>query len=354
MMSTVVFLSFQKLHEAGISMQAQFTFLLFFTSCLFLVNTFYVVPAEKIMDVCPGETPKYYPELYGEECVRLKEHGYKGKDLMPNSNGLVQQTEHCVSDLNLFHQIPIKTYSAFMNQVEVNVCSNKKRGSFRHTICTPMFLWFVVWSAVMTFREYYFIGTLNPFLGFITNGNEADVDHYTAVFGYISLGVIFVAPLVGLVMDSKGDSPLFTAITAIMITTSHTVLYSLTVLIPLIEVQIVTFVLVTIQRGFIHGVLSSFIGMAFPQDHYGKFYGFVYLVAGLITLMQSPLFTLSQKSNNEDPFYVNIGILAFTLLAHGHPIYIWYYCDRDLKEKITEKREEKKEPLISPTTDGYI
>ncbi|XP_070574801.1 equilibrative nucleobase transporter 1-like [Ptychodera flava] len=358
MMSTTVFLAVQKLYEYGIPMQMQFIFILFMTSVLFLVDTFFVVPAEKVpCAACPSARRKYYPELFDEECVRLKEHSYRGKELIQNGGKLnhqISQVSYCASDLNIFHRIPVKTYSAFMNQIDLNILNTKKE-SFLHTIKTPMFIWFVVWSTLMTFREFYFIGTLNAFLGFITNGNTEKVDHYTAIFGYISFGVIFLAPLVGLLMDAKGDCPLYTSIPAIMITTSHTVLYSLAVLVPILEVQWVTFALLTIQRGFIHGVLSSFIGMAFPQDHYGKFYGVVYLIAGLVTLLQNPLFALSQTLPDEDPFYVNLGILVVTVLAHGHPMYVWYYCDRAMRRKLREKRiEEKTTTSLLMDADGYI
>ncbi|XP_033126069.1 large neutral amino acids transporter small subunit 4-like [Anneissia japonica] len=318
MMSTVVYLIVQKLSEAGIAFQHQMFVILGVYTILSLGNTFFIVPAEKVemmMEEDDSKTTKQsvlYPIAAVSPRIgyRLHEH--------------YLSSESVIGGLDDYKKLSRSDY-------------NQNAESFWKYLKTPMCLLTVLWSTVLVFREYYFLGTLNPFLGYLANRNEATVNHYTTLFGYISFGIVLVSPLVGVVLDGGKETPLQRSILALMITTVSSVLYSITVLIPNLNVQLITFVLVTINRGFVHAVISSFIAIVFPKQHFGKFYGLVYLSSGISTFLQTPLLRLSQSSPDGNPQLVHIILLVVTLLGHFLPLYVWIYCKRELEKKRKEK-----------------
>ncbi|XP_071959298.1 equilibrative nucleobase transporter 1-like [Antedon mediterranea] len=336
MMSTVVYLIVQKLAEAGILFQHQMFALLGIYTVLTLGNTFFIVPSERIeIEEEDDSSEEHKSVLYPAAAVSPR-IGYRLHEHYLSRESVID----CLDDYKKLSQSDL----------------NQKDESFWTHFRSLMFLFTLIWATVVVFREYYFLGTLNPFLGFLTDRNEETVNYYTTLFGYISFGIVLVSPLVGVVLDGGTGSPLFRSIIALMITTSSCVLYSITVLIPILNAQLITFVLVTVNRGFAHAVIASFIAIVFPKRHFGKFYGLVYLSSGVSTFLQAPLLRLSQSSPSGNPKFVHIIILLATLLGHFLPFYVWIKYKRELAQKRQEKTITAKNAIyiqLNQTDSSY-
>ncbi|KAG7275763.1 hypothetical protein CRUP_009866 [Coryphaenoides rupestris] len=79
--------------------------------------------------------------------------------------------------------------------------------SFRECVFSWLFLWQVVWLSVMQLRHYMFIGTLNPMLQRLAEGDPALVSQYTNAFAFTQLCGVLCAPWNGLIMDRHKGKP---------------------------------------------------------------------------------------------------------------------------------------------------
>ncbi|XP_033119357.1 large neutral amino acids transporter small subunit 4-like isoform X2 [Anneissia japonica] len=132
---------------------------------------------------------------------------------------------------------------------------------------------------------------------------------------------------------------------AFTITTTLLMAFGVTVLIPNIAVQILSFLLHTVVRGFIHSAVCGLYAITYPANQIGSLVGLQSLVSACATLLQYPIFVAIEGSLESDPFLVNIGLLAITILCYGLPAYMWWLARRLRAEQLDNDVEIVK-PLM--------
>ncbi|XP_040001356.1 solute carrier family 43 member 1b isoform X2 [Xiphias gladius] len=157
------------------------------------------------------------------------------------------------------------------------------------SVCSPIFLWSVITMAMTQLRLIFFMGAMNKMLEFlVTHGDpnpseelqrevEEQVGFYSSIFGTMQLLCLLTCPLIGYIMDwrmkeceeeiantqtekSQSDPPkrdrktqkLTNAMRAFISTNLLLVTFGIISLIDNLPLQVVSFVLHTIVRGFIH------------------------------------------------------------------------------------------------------
>jgi len=77
-----------------------------------------------------------------------------------------------------------------------------------------------------------------------------------------------------------------------------------------------------LTQTFIFGGFAAFITIYFPPEHFGKLFGLINFIVGLINLLQYALFQLAFAV---DPtfFYINIGLIIIAALTFVHPLFIY-------------------------------
>ncbi|CDQ61238.1 unnamed protein product [Oncorhynchus mykiss] len=85
--------------------------------------------------------------------------------------------------------------------------SAEKVATFWECFLSKFFLWHLVWLSVMQLRHYLFIGTLNPMLQRLTQGEPSLVSTYTNAFAVTQLCGVLCAPWNGLIMDRHKGKP---------------------------------------------------------------------------------------------------------------------------------------------------
>ncbi|XP_062282012.1 solute carrier family 43 member 3b [Scomber scombrus] len=302
--SSALFLIIKLLYESGISLRASFL-VLSACSVIHLLRTFVLLPKKFI--------PYPLPEGYTYGIIF-------GKSKRPEQTAANGNAETTVEETPLKRDVPVK-----------------QEKSFRECLLSRLFLWHLVWLSVMQLRHYLFIGTLNPMLQRLTEGEPSLVSRYINAFAFTQLCGVLCAPWNGLIMDrhkgkpraageSEHEADLRAAVLSLFLTALQCVLFSVSASTPYLPLQYLTFILQVVNRSFLYGGNAAFISIAFPSCHFGKLYGGVMALSAVFSLLQYPCFALVKGALNGDPLYVNIALTVLSLLAFIHPLSVYLHC----------------------------
>lgn len=306
--SSALFLIIKLLFEAGVSLRISFLSL---AACgiIHLLRTFLLLPKTTI----PYPLPEGY--TYGMTCARSKSFSPEQEA----GKGHVQEED--ITEETPFKKAPIAL----------------EEKSFRDCFLSKFFMCHLLWLSVMQLRHYLFIGTLNPMLQRLTQGEPSLVSQYTNAFAVTQLCGVLCAPWNGLIMDrlkgkprvpgeSEHEVDLRASVLSLSLTVLQCVLFSLCASTPFLPLQYITFILQVLNRSFLYGGNAAFISIAFPPCHFGKLYGLVMALSAVFSVLQYPCFALVKGVLGGDPLYVNIALTLLSFTAFIHPLYVYLHC----------------------------
>ncbi|XP_005949726.2 solute carrier family 43 member 1b [Haplochromis burtoni] len=239
-----------------------------------------------------------------------------------------------------------------------------------HSVCSPIFLWSLITMAMTQLRLIFFMGAMNKMMEFlVTHGDpnpseelqkevEKQVGFYSSVFGTMQLLCLLTCPLIGYIMDwrmkdCEEESPntqtdncqlnaskrnrkiqkLTNAMRAFIFTNLLLVTFGITSLIDNLPLQMVSFILHTIVRGFVHSCCGGLYAAVYPANHFGTLTGMQSMISAAFALLQQPLFILMVGPLSGNPYWINLGLLIFSLAGFLLPGYLFYHCRQLTREK---------------------
>ncbi|XP_055783042.1 solute carrier family 43 member 1a [Salvelinus fontinalis] len=241
---------------------------------------------------------------------------------------------------------------------------------FRRSVFSPIFLWSLVTMGMTQLRIIFYMGAMNKMLEFlVTHGNpyssvliveaEEKVSFYSSIFGSLQLLCLVTCPLIGYIMDwrmkdcvdetrkdtetekrpadgltrDKKIQKITNAMRAFIFTNLLLLVFGVCCLIDNLRLQILTFILHTIVRGFIHSCSGGLYAAVYPSNHFGTLIGLQSMISAVIALLQQPLFIVMVGSLHGDPYWINLGMILFSLAGFLLPGYLFYHRRHLIQEK---------------------
>jgi len=165
----------------------------------------------------------------------------------------------------------------------------------------------VLWLALENLNVAAYMGTVSARF----SGTVASNFNLIWALGFVAI------PFYGYMMDKKG------LVFSILVTTIGLALFSLLKLIPIQDVQYLSFVIVSTINVGMWGLIYSYFSQKFGFDNYGKLLGVMSVTVAVTGLLQYPMITLSISKLNSNFVPMDIFFVFTSALTFVCPIYLY-------------------------------
>ncbi len=199
---------------------------------------------------------------------------------------------------------------------------------------TPWFILITIFTVVQMTRINYFVATIRTQYDYLLK-SDALAEHVNQVFDIaLPLGGVLSVPFIGLVLDNTS-----TPFVLGLLVTAATTIGVLGVL-PFTWAAYSNVAIFVLYRPLYYTAVSDYAAKVFGFHTFGKVYGLIICLAGLLNFSQSALDAMTHKAFHGDPIPVNIILLAIALVVG---IALVGYVSRKSRTLGIERLEEEAE-----------
>lgn len=206
---------------------------------------------------------------------------------------------------------------------------------------SPWFLLITLFTVVQMTRINYFVATIRPQERWLL-GSEKEARRVNEFFDIaLPVGGVLSIPFIGTILD--GTSTPFALASLVTVATVIGVLGCL----PYTWAAVANIVLFVLYRPFYYTAVSDYSAKVFGFVTFGKVYGLIICLAGLLNFVQSPLDALTHKVFDLNPIPVNAMLTGVAVIVGSALVSFTYVRSRKMqREKLEAEAEGATEQLI--------
>lgn len=200
---------------------------------------------------------------------------------------------------------------------------------------TPWFLLITIFAVLQMTRINYFVATVRTQYEYMLHSQHL-AEHVNHVFDVaLPIGGVLSVPFIGLVLDNR-STPFVLGLLVVIAS-----VIGVSGVLPFTWAAYLNIALFVLYRPLYYTAVSDYAAKVFGFHTFGKVYGLIITIAGLLNLSQTGLDALTQKMFGRDPLPVNL-ILLFLVLIVGSVLvgYVWHQSRHMKRDHLEEEAEE--------------
>lgn len=208
-------------------------------------------------------------------------------------------------------------------------------------IRSPWFILITGFTVVQMTRINYFVATIRTQYEYLLN-DDLKAKHVNNIFDVaLPVGGIFSIPFIGLILDNT-STPFVLGVLVAVATT-----IGILGVLPYLWAAYANIVLFTLYRPFYYTAVSDYSAKVFGFHTFGKVYGLIICLAGVLNFIQSALDAATHKIFHRDPIPINI-ILIIVALVVGVALvgYVWHKSRNMARDRLEDEAEDAPEVRI--------
>ena len=215
-------------------------------------------------------------------------------------------------------------------------------------IRTPWFVLITIFTVVQMTRINYFVATVFTQYEYMLHSSHLakNINHFFDVA--LPVGGIISIPFIGLVLDNT-STPFTLALLVFF-----AALIGLLGLIPVMGAGFANIVVFVLYRPLYYTAVSDYAAKVFGFATFGKVYGTIICLAGILNFAQSALDAATHKAFGGNPVPINV-IMELVALAVGIVLvwYVWWKSRKVDRKELEEEAEDSSETPMpaAATTD---
>ncbi|KAL1636267.1 hypothetical protein SLS56_001246 [Neofusicoccum ribis] len=215
-------------------------------------------------------------------------------------------------------------------------------------IRTPWFILITLFTVIQMTRINYFVATIRAQYEYLLGDYEKAVQVNSFFDVALPLGGVISVPFIGLILDNTSTP--FVLGLLVTIATSIGILG----VIPQMWAAYANVCLFVVYRPLYYTAVSDYAAKVFGFATFGKVYGLIICLAGLLNFAQSGLDALTHRAFNNNPIPVNI-ILLGTAFTVGIALVAFVSWKTKVihRERVEEDAEDAREVLMPGAEMGF-
>ncbi|KAK7537466.1 major facilitator superfamily domain-containing protein [Phyllosticta citribraziliensis] len=213
-------------------------------------------------------------------------------------------------------------------------------------IKSPWFILITLFTVIQMTRINYFVATVRAQYEYLLGDWDAAVQVNSFFDVALPLGGVISVPFIGLVLDNT-STPFVLSLLVVIATT-----IGVLGVIPQMWAAYANICLFVLYRPFYYTCVSDYAAKVFGFATFGKVYGLIICLAGLLNFAQPGLDALTHRAFDGNPVPINV-LLTVLAAAVGTALalFVWRRSGRLERERIEAEAEEAREWLM-PGADG--
>ncbi|KAL8997291.1 MAG: hypothetical protein Q9169_003383 [Polycauliona sp. 2 TL-2023] len=215
-------------------------------------------------------------------------------------------------------------------------------------IKSPWFILITLFTVIQMVRINYFVATIRTQYEHLLSDHEKAVQVNNVFDVALPLGGVIAIPMIGLVLDNTSTPFVLTLLVSVA-----TAIGILGVL-PYLWAAYANIALFVLYRPLYYTAVSDYAAKVFGFHTFGKVYGLIICLAGILNFFQSALDALTHMTFEGDPVPVNV-LLLVVALASGVALvgFVWYKSRKLGRDRLEDEAEGATETLM-PEPNGDV